>query len=129
MPVVAAIAAFLAAAPASGQEGQVIRVLAVADEFHLIDVAENQPPQIGNRIAFSGSFYRRAGTKRGKWIGPFDALVTVTSPHWGYLAATGILPGGSIPVAGRSPLFDLPIERYAVIGGTGRYGARAGPLR
>jgi hypothetical protein len=106
----------------------VIRILAVAEQFHAIDASSNQPPQIGDRLAFSGSFYRWAGRDRGRRIGSFEALATVTSRRWSYFTATGVLSGGSILVAGRMALFDVPIERYAVIGGTGRYAGASGTL-
>lgn len=129
--LVIATLALVAASAASGgqQQEQVIRVLAVGEQFQPISgFTENQPPQVGASFAFSGSFYEWAGQKRGKRVGHFEVLVTVTSDRWGYLTATGTLPGGLIVIAGRTPLFEVPIERYAVIGGTGRYAGARGTM-
>jgi len=128
--VVFATLSLLVASPASGQQqAQVISVLAVGEQSHPISgFAEDRPPQVGDSFAFSGSFYQWAGQKRGKRIGRFEALITVTSTRWGYLTATGSLPGGLILIAGRTPLFDAPVERHAVIGGTGRYAGARGTL-
>lgn len=124
-----AAAALLVASSGSAQrEAQVISVLAVGERFQPIGVPGDRAPAVGDRFAFFGSFYAWAGSKRGTRIGGFEVLVTVTSPRWGYLTATGRLPGGLVFVAGRTPLFDVPVERHAVIGGTGRYAGARGTL-
>jgi Dirigent-like protein len=119
----------LAASPASSQrEPQVIRVLSVGEEFYTIEGQADRPPQVGDRFSFEGSFYAWAGHKRGNRVGRFQVLITVITPRWGHLTATGTLPGGTLVIAGRTPLFDVPLEQYSVIGGTGRYAGARGTL-
>jgi allene oxide cyclase-like protein len=122
--------ALLAVASASGQRGpQVISILAVSETFHLIGgISEDRPPQVGDRFGFGGSLFNWEGRKRGKRIGRFEVLVTATSERGGYLTGTGFLPAGQILIAGFTPFTESSIERYAVIGGTGRYAGARGTV-
>lgn len=122
-----AVLALLVASPASSQrEPQVIRVLGIAEAFYPIrGFDEERAPTAGDSFSFEGSFYSWASRKR---VGRFQVLITVVTPRWGQLSATGSLPGGTVIVAGRTPLFEVPLERYAITGGTGRYAGARGTL-
>jgi hypothetical protein len=112
----------------SQQTAQVIRVIAITETFEPIDFSESRAPRAGERFAFAGSLYSWAGQKRGERVGSFEVLVTATSADCGYLTATGRLAGGTMVIAGRTPFFEVPVERYAVTGGTGRYAGARGTM-
>ena len=122
--------ALLTASPASSQrEPQVIRVLSVGRHFYPIErLHEHRLPQIGDSYALGGSLYAWAGQKRGKRVGRFEGQVTVVSRRRGHMSATETLPGGTLAVAGGMPLFEVPVARLAVIGGTGRFAGARGTL-
>ena len=122
--------ALLTASPASSQrEPQVIRVLSVGRHFYPIQrLQEHRPLQIGESYALGGSLYAWAGQKRGKRVGRFEGQVTVVTQRRGHLSTTEMLPGGTLAVAGGTPLFEVPVERQAVIGGTGRFAGARGTL-
>jgi hypothetical protein len=126
--VVATVALVVPAQAASQGTPRVIRVLEITERFEPIGDAETWPPEIGAGFVLSGGFYEWAGPKRGKRVGGYVGIATVTDRTASSFTATGWLPGGEIMIAGRLPFDPERIARLAVVGGTGRYAGARGTL-
>lgn len=115
-----------AVAPAGAQtRPETINVVATGESFQPIGFGEDRGPRVGEGFVLSGSLYEWAGRKRGKRIGRFELHVVATSDRGGYESGSRSSPPGRSSSRGFTPFADVPVERQAVIGGTGRYvGAR-----
>jgi hypothetical protein len=55
--------------------------------------------------------------------------VIATSELGGFQSGIALLPAGKLVMAGYTPFRDVPVERQAIIGGTGRYAGARGHIR
>ena len=118
-----AVTALVSAASPVRAQGQpeTTNLVATGERFQPIGFSEDRAPRIGEAFVVAGSLYEWAGRKRGRRVGRFELHVIATSDLGGYQTGVGFLPGGQVLFAGFTPFADVPVERQAVIGGTGRY--------
>jgi hypothetical protein len=112
---------------AAGGSGKTINFIEVGRpaEDRFIDHNGNQRPDPGDSFMATEDLYRWAGVKRGAHLGRSEVICTLATRSAGHCTGTFFLPGGTIQAAGYVQLESGPVDKVAIVGGTGIYaGAR-----
>jgi hypothetical protein len=126
----AAAGLVLGVLPASGvNQPTVISLLSVQQGGTLIDVDRSggPGPTLGDEFIFTDGLYQWSGSKRGKRVGTTHGIATITSPTTAFFTGTTSLPGGLLQGAGYFD-FTARVEKFVVLGGTGRYSGAGGEV-
>jgi hypothetical protein len=90
-------------------------------------ISQNQRPTLGDRFWFHNTTYKWNGAKRGALFGHTDGTIVFLGPNTGELSAVAYYPGGTLVAEGQNN-FNNPVNRFAIVGGTGIYATARGEV-
>lgn len=131
--LVAALAALLVAALATGSSAAPAHTLRLVSVEQSFAVAPGPDPKVGSTMIFTDAVYNAAaqfGKKAGARVGSSEGVCTIVSDSKAQCTITAHLPNGELVVTGAMLVSRQQVSHatYAVTGGAGAYSGARGSV-